>query len=65
MPSAPPSAERADVAHEDVGGIASCTRGTPRLAPTSAPQKIVSSAAAGGSRDQLQVFGEHARASMT
>ena len=40
--------ERSDVAHEDLGRVRSCTRGSARLAPTSAPQKIVSSEAAGG-----------------
>ena len=56
VPSAPPRRERADVAHEDLRGCALHHR-KPRLAPTSAPQKIVSSPR-GAAVDELQVLGE-------
>ena len=39
--------QRADVAHEDLGRDSELYQRKPRLAPTSAPQKTVSSAAGG------------------
>ena len=61
MPSAPPSASEPTSPMKMSAGYELYQR-NPRLAPTSAPQKIVSSPISGDTVWQLQVLGEHAMA---